>query len=69
VYIQEPEMALVFLVDKELVDRVVRVKRKSYRITLVVGMEVLNVICVYASQVGLADDIKRVVWEELEEVI
>jgi len=30
----------------------------------VAGVEVLNVICVYASQVGLADDIKRVFWEE-----
>jgi len=35
----------------------------------VVGVEVLNVICVYAPQVGLADDIKRVFWEELEEVM
>jgi len=35
----------------------------------VVGEEVLNVICVYTPQVGLADDIKRVFWEEQEEVM
>ena len=34
-----------------------------------VGEEVLNVICVYTPQVGLADDIKRVFWEEQEEVM
>ena len=38
-------------------------KHKSDRIMsikLVVGVEVLNVICVYAPQVGLTNDIKRV---------
>jgi len=38
-------------------------------IKLVEGEEVLNVICVYALQVGLANDIKMVFWEELEEVM
>ena len=38
-------------------------------IKLIMGVEVLNVICVYAPQVGLADDIKSVFWEQLEEVI
>ena len=33
------------------------------------GVEVLNVICVYAPQVGLVDDIERVFWEELEELL
>ena len=39
------------LVDKELTDRVVEVRRKSnciMSIKLVVGIEALNVICVYA---------------------
>ena len=49
------------LVDKELTDRVVEVRHKSDRIMSIklVGTEVLNVICVYAPQVGLADDIRR----------
>jgi len=38
-------------------------------IKLVAGEEVLNVICVYAPQVGLPDGIKKVFSEELEEVI
>ena len=38
-------------------------------IKLVVGDEVLNVICVYVPQVGLVEDIKKVFWEELEEVM
>jgi len=50
------------LVEKELIDRVVEVKRKSDRIMsikLVMGVEVPNVIFVYAPQVGLSDDIKK----------
>jgi len=35
----------------------------------VAGVEVLNVICAYALQVGLTDDIKKVFWEELEEIV
>ena len=60
------------MVDKELTNRVVEVRCKSIRITpikLLVKAEVLNVICVYAPQVGLADDIKKVFWEEMEEVL
>jgi len=33
------------------------------------GADILNVICVYAPQMGLTDDIKKVFWEELEEVL
>ena len=47
-------------------------RRKGDRIMaikLVAGEEILNVICVYAPQVELADDIKRMFWEELEEVM
>ena len=60
------------LVDKELTDQVVEVRCKSDRvmsIKLVAGTEVLNVICVYAPQVKLVDDIKEIFWEELEEVL
>jgi len=60
------------LVQKELIDRVVEVRRKSDRIMcikLMLGAEVLNVICVYAPQMGLSDDIKKVFWDELEEVM
>jgi len=60
------------LVDKELTDRVVEVRHKSDRIMsikLVEGEEALNVICVYEPQVGLADDIKRVLRKQLEEAM
>ena len=51
------------LVDKELADQVIVVRRKSDRIMsikLAAGAKVLNVICVYALQVELEDDIKKV---------
>ena len=50
------------LVVKELVDSVVEVKRKSDKIMAikaVVGSEILNVVSVYAPQIGLPDDIKK----------
>jgi len=60
------------LVDKELVDQVVEVRHKSDNIMLiklVVGVEILNVICIYVPQIGLADDIKWEFWEALEKVM
>jgi len=59
------------LVDEELVDQVIEVRRKSDHIILIklVGVEILNVISAYASQIGLTDDIKREFWEELQEVM
>ena len=60
------------LVEKELTDRVMEIRRNSdciMCIKLVLGAEVLNVICVYAPQMGLSDDIKKVFWDELEEVM
>jgi len=51
---------------------VVEVRRNSDRIMsikLVFGAEVLNVICVYAPQMGLTGDIKKVSCEALEEVL
>ena len=50
------------LVEKQLVDQIVEVRHKSgciMLIKLVVGLAILNVICVYASQIGMVDDIKR----------
>jgi len=49
-------------VDKELVDFVVEVRCKSDRIMVikvVVGSKILNVVSVYAPQIGLPDDIKK----------
>jgi len=60
------------LVDKELVDFVVEVRRKSDRIMaikVVVGSEILNLVSVYAPQIGLPDDIKKQFWEDLNMVI
>ena len=50
------------LVEKELVDAVVEVRWKSDRIMTIkvsVGSVVINVVSVYAPQIGLPDDIKR----------
>jgi len=60
------------LVGKELVDFVVEMRRKSDRIMAIkvlMGSEFLNVVSVYALQIGLPDDIKRLVWEVLDMVI
>ena len=60
------------LVEKELVDFVVEVKRKSDRIMAIkvlVGSEVINVVSVYAPQIGMSDDTKKLFWEDLDMVI
>lgn len=60
------------LVKKELVDQVVKLRRKSnyiLLIKLVVRVEIVNVRCVNAPQIGLANDIKGEFWEELEEAM
>jgi len=60
------------LIENELTDRVVEVRRKSYcilPIMLVMREKVLIVICVYALQMGSTDDIQKVFWEELEDVL
>ena len=60
------------LVERELVDFVVEVSRKSDRIMAIkvlVGSEFINVVSVYAPQIGLPHDIKRLFWEELDMVI
>ena len=60
------------LVDKELVSFVVEVRRKSDRITAikaVVGSKILNVVSVYAPQIGLPNYIKKQFWEDFDMVI
>jgi len=50
------------LVNKILVAQVVEVRRNSdsiMSIKLVVGVKIINVICVYAPQVGLAEETKK----------
>jgi len=60
------------LIKKDLVEQVVEVRYKSDRIMsikLVVGTEIFNVVSVYAPQSGLDEDIKRLFYEDLDEVI
>jgi len=60
------------LVGRDLVEQVVDVRRKSDRVMfvkLVVGLEIFNVVSVYAPQIGLNEDIKRLFWEDLDAVI
>ena len=60
------------LIDKSLKNGVVRVRRQEDRIILVkfvVGDMVLNVISVYAPQVGLDESAKRQFWEDLDGLI
>ena len=60
------------LVVKDLVDQVVEVRRKSDRIMAIkvlVGSVFVNVVSVYAPQVGLPEETKKLFWEDLDEVI
>jgi len=60
------------LFDKELVDFIVGARRKSGRIMTIkvlVGSEMLNVVSVYAPQIGFLDDIKKQFWDDLDIVI
>ncbi|KAL6537654.1 hypothetical protein OROHE_012281 [Orobanche hederae] len=60
------------VIDKEMIDDVVEVSRKSDRIMsikLVIGDEFLTIISAYAPQVGLDASIKQEFWEDLEEVV
>jgi len=60
--VQARRYGVGILVDKELVDFVVEVRRKSDRIMaikVVMGSEILNVVNVYAPQIGLPNDIKK----------
>jgi len=60
------------LIDKSLKNSVVGVRRQGDRIILVklvIGDMVLNVISVYAPQVGLDESAKRQFWEDLDGLI
>jgi hypothetical protein len=60
------------LIDKSLKNGVVAVRRQEDRIImikLVFGDLVLNVISVYAPQVGLSDYVKRRFWKDFEDMI
>ena len=60
------------MIKKELVKQVVEGRCKSDRImsiNLVVGSMIFNVVSVYAPQIRLDEEIKRLFWEDLDEVI
>jgi len=60
------------LVVKDLADQVVEVRRKSdwiMAIKVLGGSVFGNVVSVYAPQVGLPKETKKLFWEELDEVI
>jgi exonuclease III len=60
------------LINKNLKNEVIVVKRQGDMIImnkLVFGDLILNVISVYAPQVGLSDDVKRRFWEDLENIV
>jgi hypothetical protein len=60
------------IIDKSLKNGAVVVRRQGDRIImikLIFGDLVLNVISVYAPQVGLSDDVKRQFWEDLEGMV
>ena len=61
----------IILGDK-LIDHVLQVNSKSdriMRIQLVIAEKKMNVISVYAPQVGCSDDEKLTFWEELDDVL
>ena len=60
------------MIDKSLKNNMVGVRRQWDRIILVklvIGDMVLNVISVYAPQVGLDESAKRQFWEDLDGLI
>ena len=60
------------IIDKQLLENVVEVRKKGDRILLVkliLGREIFNVISVYATQVGLDESSKRQFWEDLDEIV
>ncbi|XP_070013672.1 uncharacterized protein [Nicotiana sylvestris] len=61
-----------YLVDRELKESVVEVRRVNERliaIKLVVGGSSLNVISAYAPQASLDDEVKRRFWDALDDVV
>ena len=60
------------IINKQLLEDVVEVRRKGDRILLVkliLSKEIFNVISVYAPQVGLDEYSKQQFWENLDEIV
>ena len=60
------------IINKQLLENVVEVRRKGDRILLVkliLGREIFNVISVYAPQIKLDESTKCQVWEDLYEIV
>ena len=60
------------VINKQLLEDVVEVRRKGDRILLVkliLGKEIFNVISVYVPQVRLDESSKRQFWEDLDEIV
>ena len=60
------------VVDKDLKDDFITVSRKGDRIILVelvLGGNIINIISVYAPQVGLDEHIKAQFWESMDELM
>ncbi|XP_059298097.1 uncharacterized protein LOC132050749 [Lycium ferocissimum] len=71
-YSSQEKNGVSILVDRELRDLVVGVRRVSDRlmiIKIVVGGHTLNVVSAYAPQAGQDEEIKRRFWEDLDEVV
>ncbi|KAJ7959944.1 Retrovirus-related Pol polyprotein LINE-1 [Quillaja saponaria] len=63
---------VAIIVDGNLKDEVVEIKRKSDRIILVklmIDKETFNIISAYAPQIGLDKSTKKAFWEDLEEIV
>ncbi|XP_061342559.1 uncharacterized protein LOC133288765 [Gastrolobium bilobum] len=70
--INKSQNGIEIMIDKSFRDKVVDVKRKGDKIILVklvVGDIILNILSVYAPQVGLQPNDKSQFWEDLEEVL
>ena len=60
------------ILGEKLIDHVLEVNRKSdriMRIQLVIAEKKMNIISVYASQVGCSYDEKLTFWEEIDDVL
>ena len=60
------------IINKQLFEDVVEIRRKGDRILLVnliLGRKIFNVISVYAPQVGLDESNKRQFCEDLDEIV
>ncbi|KAJ7971324.1 Craniofacial development protein 2 [Quillaja saponaria] len=63
---------VAIIVDGNLKDEVVEIKRKSDRIILVklmIDEEAFNIISAYAPQIGLEESTKKAFWEDLKEIV